>query len=81
MREVDRPVLTEAELFHFLHYEEGVTSVTRSTIRWAVRRRQIIPTRIGRGHFFSKRDGLDWLENQKVTGKYAAPPLRVPAAD
>jgi hypothetical protein len=78
---LDKPILTESELYHFLHFEQGITSVTRSSIRWAVRRRQIQPTRIGRGHFFTKRDGLDWIESRRLAGKYEPPALRVPTAD
>lgn len=81
MKDEDRPVLSESELFHWLHYDQGVTSVTRSAIRWAVRRREIVPTRLGHGNFFSKNDGLRWLESRRLAGRYAAPPLRVPTSD
>lgn len=66
MDELDKPVLTEQGLFEFLCYEEELTSITRHTVKWAVINREIIPTRIGRRNFFSKRDGLDWVASLKL---------------
>lgn len=69
MDDMDKPVLNQQQLFEYLRYEEGLTSVTRSSIKWAVIRREIVPTRIGNGHYFSKRDGLKWIESCRVPPK------------
>ncbi len=66
LSDLDNPNLTEYELFHFLRYEENVKAVTRNVIKWAVLRREIIPTRIGKANMFSKRDGLEWLASRKA---------------
>lgn len=65
MDDLDKPVLNEDELWSYLFHDEGLTSVTRRSIRYAVRRREIFPTRIGNGNYFSKRDGLDWVKSRK----------------
>jgi hypothetical protein len=74
MDDSDRPNLTEQELYEYLHYDEDLP-VTRRAVKDAVLRREILPTRIGRGNFFSKRDGLDWIVSRRQTGIYrlAAP--------
>ena len=79
MNDMDDPVLTEAELFEYLHYDEGLTAITRSTIRLAVRRREIQPYRLGNKHRLSKRDGLNWVGSRKQAGRYVATNYRVPA--
>ncbi|VBA47123.1 hypothetical protein [Mycobacterium attenuatum] len=76
MDDDEKPTMTETELWEWLHYDE-VIPVTRRTIKWAVLRREIIPTRLGNGNFFSKRDGLEWLKSRKQpetapTRNYAA---------
>lgn len=62
----DKPNMTEAELFHYLHYDEGLVGVTRRSLRHAVMRRHIVPTRIGNTNYFSKRDGIDWIASSRV---------------
>jgi hypothetical protein len=79
MDDLDKPVLNEQQLFEWLHYEEGLP-VTRRAIKWAVLRREIIPTRLGNGNYFSKRDGLNWLESRKQYRAYPTPENRAAAA-
>ena len=43
---MDTPVLTKDELWEYLHHDEGLP-VTRRTIKHAVIRREIVPTRLG----------------------------------
>lgn len=64
MDELDKPVLTETALFEYLAHDEGLP-VTRRSVKYAVRRREILPTRLGNGNYFSKRDGLDWIASRK----------------
>jgi hypothetical protein len=71
----EKPVLTEQELWEWLHFDEGLP-VTRRAIKYAVLRREIQPYRIGRGNFFSKRDGLAWIKSRKQSGVYRAPESR-----
>jgi len=40
---MDTPVLTEDELWEYLHHDEGLP-VTRRTIKHVVIRREIVPT-------------------------------------
>jgi hypothetical protein len=70
--ELDRPNLTEQELFEFLYYDEELP-VTRRAVHYAVLNREIQPTRLGNGNFFSKHDGLDWIKSRKQTGVYRLP--------
>ncbi|CAM3636076.1 hypothetical protein H7J08_07875 [Mycobacterium frederiksbergense] len=65
MEEIDRPVLTEQQLFEYLRDELGIVGVTRSSVKFAVIKREITPTRIGRCNYFSQRDGLDWVASLK----------------
>src|SRR5258708_18434508 len=58
---MDTAVLTEDELWDYLHHDEGLP-VTRRTIKHAVIRREIVPTRLGNSNYFSKRDGLQWVD-------------------
>lgn len=46
--------------------------VTRRTVKWAVLRREIHPTRLGAKNYFSQRDWLRWIESRKQTGIYRA---------
>lgn len=62
---LDRADLTEQELWEFLHYDEGLVGLTRRAIKYAVMRREIIPTKFGRNNFFSRRDGLGWVDSLK----------------
>jgi hypothetical protein len=71
--ELDKPNLTEQELWEYLYYDEDLVGVTRRSIKWAVLRREIIPTRIGSRNYFSKRDGVDWIRSRKQPGVYRAP--------
>lgn len=64
--DLDRPNLTEAELYEYLHDSERLP-VTRRGIKYAVMRREILPTRIGNANYFSKRDGLEWIKSRKAT--------------
>lgn len=65
MDDLDKPVLNEQALWAYLFHDEGLTSVTRRSIKQAVIRREIVPTRIGCSNYFSKRDGLDWVKSRK----------------
>lgn len=69
MNSLDRPNLTEQELYDYLDDEEELP-VTKRAVHDAILRREILPTRIGRGNYFSKRDGLDWIASRKQTGTY-----------
>lgn len=72
MDDDEKPTLTEQGLYEYLHNEEGLP-VTRRAIKYAVLRREIQPTRLGGGNFYSKRDGLDWVKSRKQPGVYRAP--------
>ncbi|VBA46732.1 hypothetical protein [Mycobacterium pseudokansasii] len=76
MDDDDKPTMTETELWEWLHYDEGIP-VTRRAIKMAVINREIEPTRLGNGNFFSRRDGLAWLRSRKQAGAYSA--SKVPA--
>jgi hypothetical protein len=75
LSDLDKPNMSEEELWEYLHYDEDLP-VTRRAVKWAVLRREILPTRIGRTNYFSKRDGLDWIKSRKQTGNYSAPESR-----
>jgi hypothetical protein len=62
----DDPVLTEQQLFEYLRYERNLTSVTRRSVKYAVLRREIIPTQIGGKNFYSKLDGDGWIKSCKA---------------
>ncbi|MGD1204829.1 hypothetical protein ACKUVQ_00265 [Mycobacterium seoulense] len=72
LRDLDRPNLNEQTLFEYLKDTERLP-VTRRAIKYAVMRREIVPTRIGNKNYFSKRDGLDWIKSCKATYPVAAP--------
>ena len=61
----DDPILTEQELFEYLRFERNLVGVTRRSVKMAVQRREIIPTRLGNGNWFSRRDGDDWILSRK----------------
>lgn len=65
LRDLDRPNLTEQQLFEYLKNSERLP-VTRRAIKYAVLRREIVPTRIGNSNYFSKRDGLEWIKSRKA---------------
>jgi hypothetical protein len=64
MGNLDRPNMTEQELFEYLRYDMELP-VTRRMIKYAVMRREVLPTRLGNGNDFSKRDGLEWIRSRK----------------
>ncbi|OBA80310.1 hypothetical protein A9W99_18585 [Mycobacterium sp. 1164966.3] len=64
MSDRDRPNMTEQELYEYLCFDLELP-VTRRTVKYAVMRREIVPTRLGNGNYFSKRDGLDWIQSRK----------------
>jgi hypothetical protein len=64
LSDFDKPNLAEQQLFEYLRNDEAVP-VTRRSIKYAVMRREIVPTKIGRSNYFSKRDGLDWIASRK----------------
>jgi hypothetical protein len=64
MGSLDRPNLTEQQLFEYLHDEQELP-VTRRMNHYAVMRREIVPTRLGNGNYFSKWDGLQWVRSRK----------------
>jgi hypothetical protein len=72
MDELDRPNLSEQELWEFLYYDEDLP-VSRRAVKWAVLRREIAPTRLGNGNYFSRRDGLDWIKSRKQYRTYPMP--------
>lgn len=72
MDDMDKPVMTQADLYMWLHDELGIVGVTRSAIKWAVTRRELTPTKIGRGLYFSKNEGLRWLEGCREDPKVSA---------
>lgn len=65
------PNLNEEQLFEKL-LDLGFP-VTRRAIKYAVLRRELIPVRIGRGNYFSVKDGLRWVESRRQPGHYRAP--------
>lgn len=65
MDDLDLPILNEQQLFEYLHDELGVTVVTRRSVKYAVIRREIVPTRIANRNFFTKQDAHDWLKAQR----------------
>jgi hypothetical protein len=62
----DDPVLTEQELFEYLRYDRNLVSVTRRSVKYAVLRREIIPTQIGGKNWFSRADGDAWIKACKA---------------
>jgi hypothetical protein len=66
LRDIDRPNLTEQQLYEYLKNAERLP-VTRRAIKYAVIRREIVPTRISNRNYFSMRDGLDWIRSRKAT--------------
>nr|WP_313774275.1 hypothetical protein [Mycobacterium sp.] len=75
MDDNEKPTMTEQELWEWLHYDEGIP-VTRRAIKYAVQDREIKPTRIGNGNFYSRQDGWEWLKSRKQSGVYRAPETR-----
>lgn len=71
MDDLDRPNLTEQDLYEYLYLDLDLP-VTRRSVKEAVKRREIQPTRLGNGNYFSKRDGLDWVKSRKQSGTYRA---------
>ncbi|MCV7259200.1 MULTISPECIES: hypothetical protein [Mycobacteriaceae] len=69
---IDVPNLDEDGSFEYVAYELDVP-VTRRAIKYAVMRREVLPTRIGRKNLFSRRDWLDWIASRKQPGHYRAP--------
>lgn len=52
--------------------ELGHVGVTHRTVKYAILRREIVPTRLGHANWFSTRDVMDWIASRKVPGRYAA---------
>lgn len=71
MDDNDKPVLNQADVYAWLHDGEGLP-VTRSAIKWAVIRRELVPTKIGRALYFSRNDVLRWLESLREEPKVPA---------
>ena len=65
MDDIELPIFNEQELFEYLRFDLNLKGVTRRSVKHAVIRREIVPTRIGNNNYFSKQDGLDWLKAQK----------------
>lgn len=56
------PVFSEDQLWAYLHYDLGL-DVSRRCIKFAVRNREIVPTRLGGGaNRFSKAKAHAWLK-------------------
>lgn len=60
------PVLTEHQLFEYLRFERNLVGVTRRSVKFAVQRREIVPTQIAGRNYFSKQDGDDWIVSCKA---------------
>ena len=65
LSDLDRPNLTEQQLFEYLCFDEDLP-VTRRSVKYAVMKREIMPTRLGNGNYFSKRDGLEWVRSRRL---------------
>ena len=52
MNDDDDPVLTEEQLFEYLRYQRSLISVTRHSVKHAVIKREIVPTRISNKNWF-----------------------------
>lgn len=50
----------------------GHKGVTQRTCRYAIMRREIVPTRFSNANWFSTNDVLKWVESRKVPGRYVA---------
>ena len=62
--------MTEQGLFEYLRYDMELP-VTRRMIKYAVMRWEVVPTRLGNGNYFSKRDGLESIRSRKaMTRRY-----------
>jgi len=74
MNDDEKPTMTEQELWEWLHDQEGIP-VSRRAIKHAVIDRKIIPTRLGIGNFFSKRDGWDFIaaQKQRTASRFVGP--------
>jgi hypothetical protein len=72
LEDIDKPTLTEDGLYRYLKHEEGLP-VTRYLIKCAVMRRELVPVRLGHGNYFSRRDGLTWIESRRTPGPYRVP--------
>lgn len=57
----------------FLRLREFGYPVTRYMIKQAIIHREIEPTRLGVGNYFSVNDGLRWIASRRQTGIYRAP--------
>ena len=71
MDPIDVTNLNQDGVFEYLA-GEGFP-VTRRMIKWAVLRRELIPVRLGRGNYWSRRDALQWIESRRQPGVYRAP--------
>lgn len=63
--------LNQEQLFQTL-LELGYP-VTRYVVRMAILRREINPTRIGNGNYYSVNDGLRWIASRRQEGHYRLP--------
>ncbi len=57
----------------------GHRGVTRRGCKYAIMRREIVPTRLGNSNWFSTRDVMEWVESRRVPGRYVA--ATVPCRD
>jgi len=64
MDDDEKPTMTEGELWIYLSQELGIP-VTRRTIKYAVLNQEIVPTRLGYGNYFSKKDAHDFIKSRK----------------
>ena len=60
LSDLDRPNLTEEQLWEYLHYDEDLP-VSRRAVKWAVLRGEIIPTKLGQKQLLqqARRPRLD----------------------
>lgn len=68
---LDIPDLKEAGLVQFMRDCFG-PAITVNIIHQAIVDREIVPTKIGRNNWFSRRDGINWFEAQREKSIRAA---------
>lgn len=75
MDDDEKPTMSETELWAWLRNSEGI-DVSRRAIKYAILRREILPSRIGPRNLYSKQDGWEWIKSRKQPGVYRAPESR-----
>jgi hypothetical protein len=65
--ELDRPNLRIEELHDWLYYDNELP-VSLRALRYAVLRGELVPTKLSNINYYTRRQGLAWVEAQH--GKY-----------